>query len=60
MNYDGLNVRTTEEIIVGDIKELLREKQGWSMLEIIKTIEYKYGTEHKDFARKYILDYCNM
>ena len=60
MIYDTLNVRTTEEIIAGDIKELIEEKNGWAMLEIIKTIEYKYGIEHKDFARKYILDYCNM
>ena len=60
MNYDGLNVRTTEEIITIRIKELMQDKNGWSMLQILQNIEKEYGEEHKAFARKYILDYCNM
>ncbi len=60
MNYDGLNVRTTEEIITIRIKELMQDKNGWSMLEILQNIEKEYGENHKALARKYILDYCNM
>ena len=59
MNYDELNVRTTSELITISIKELMKNK-SLSTLEILEHIENKYGTEHKDFARNYILDYCNM
>jgi hypothetical protein len=59
MIYDGLNVRTTNELITITINELIKDK-SWSLLDILEYIENKYGTEHKDFARNYILDYCNM
>jgi hypothetical protein len=60
MLHDQLNVRNTDEIIVNRIKELMKEKNGWSMLEILKNIEQEYGADNKAFARKYILDYCNI
>ena len=49
-----------QEEVAKYIMKLMENKNGWSMLKIIQNVEDEYGVQYKDFARNYILNYCNM
>ena len=53
---DGL----VQEEVARYIMKLMENKNGWSMLKIIQIVEEEYGLQYKNFARNYIMNYCNM
>jgi|TARA_R110000850_G_scaffold60255_2_gene138491 hypothetical protein len=49
-----------QEEVARYIMKLMENKNGWSMLKIIQIVEEEYGLQYKNFARNYIMNYCNM